>query len=200
MRITTELRILLFVLDLIFGAWCLRLFSTVLVWHNFTLATTQNGVRSALWSHNICDWSLCHICNVTIWRAHKILQLMGFLQLVAKIVKLWRRQGRKPLIEQWIQIFHKKTTIFLRWSNPWHLCCEAELNQDMLMLTLYLENAYGMSGLTLVCSYQITWQVKSKWHVKAGMCLKSSCSILRSGRWAWKYSLQCCEISEATPN
>ena len=43
MQITTELRILLFVLDLIFGAWCLRLFSTVLAWHNFTLATTQNG-------------------------------------------------------------------------------------------------------------------------------------------------------------
>ena len=43
MQLTTEPRVLLFVLDLIFGAWCLRLFSTVLVWHNFTLATTQNG-------------------------------------------------------------------------------------------------------------------------------------------------------------
>ena len=28
----------------------------------------------------------------------------------------------------------------------------------MLMLTLYFENAYGMSGLTSACSHQITWR------------------------------------------
>ena len=26
------------------------------------------------------------------------------------------------------------------------------------MLSLYLENAYGMSGLTSACSHQITWR------------------------------------------